>query len=261
MSIVDSFAVASNPSSQDSAGAPCAKAASSEAESGGMGNPKTEESNPNAPRVSDVTELSPAYQAQRRSLDYLAEQLRELGTGSSPEQMFRLGELVHRALKADTTAASDERKQKASLRRIAAHPGVPFKVTTLWRAASVYEMSLRLPHLLHVKGLGISHLRAVIGLDPADQEQLLGLAIQEEWTKRRLEREAARRREGRRRRGRRPTPKVTLWTRELQRVLARSSEVEDGFDEMDAAMRGDLGGVLEDIEAQCRSLRARIEAR
>lgn len=212
-------------------------------------------------RVSDVTELSPAFQAQRRSLDYLAEQIREIGTGSSPEQMFRLGELVFHALRADASSPGDEKKQRASLRRIAAHPGVPFKVTTLWRAASVYEMSLRLPHLLHVKGLGISHLRAVIGLDPADQEYLLGRAIQEEWTKRRLEQEAARRREGKRRRGRRPTPKVTLWTRELQRVLARRDELEDEFDGMDATMAQALVSVLEEVEEQSRSLRQRLVSR
>lgn len=211
-----------------------------------------------APRVSDFAELSPNYQTRRSSLEQLEEQLKLLGTSSSTEQILRLGEIVHRVLRAEDGARS-ETSQKASLRRIAALPGVPFKVTTLWRAVSVYEMSLRMPHLLAVKGLGISHLRAVIGLDPSDQELLLTQAAKKDWTKRQLENEVARLRAGRRRRGRRPLPKLTLWARELTRLLERSADVGDHLDEVTEATRVELVHLLGEIETKGRALREKLE--
>lgn len=209
-------------------------------------------------RPSHFAELSPSFQAQRGSLDYFAEQVRELGSANSPEQMLRLGELVYRVMKSTGSGAS-EREQRASLRRIAAHPDVPFKVTTIWRAVSVYEMSLRLPHLLGVKGLGISHLRAVIGLDPADQEVLLGRASSEGWTKRQLEREAAKHRDGNRR-GRRPLPRITVWTRELQRALEHGAELDDSAsaEEVSDAARSEAISTLTELEARIQSIRLRL---
>lgn len=206
-------------------------------------------------RPSHFAELAPSHVNRRGSLDYFAEQVQALGTGNSPEQMLRLGELVHRLLKSSDGSEGD---QRASLRRIAAHPGVPFKVTTIWRAVSVYEMSLRLPHLLGVSGLGISHLRAVIGLDPADQEHLLTQASRERWTKRRLEREAAKYREGRQRRGRRPTPKLTLWTREVQRLLQREAELDLTADGLNAEQLAELSTVLDGLETAVQRLRQRV---
>ena len=207
-------------------------------------------------RPSHFAELSPSYQARRGSLDHFAEQVRELGTANSPEQMLRLGELVYGVMKS-TESGKSAREQRASLRRIASHPDVPFKVTTIWRAVSVYEMSLRLPHLLGVKGLGISHLRAVIGLDPVDQELLLGRASTERWTKRQLEREAAKRRDGRRR-GRRPLPQITAWTRELQRALEHASELDGAEEEVSDSARAELLVTLRDLEGQIQSLYQRL---
>ncbi len=207
--------------------------------------------------ASDFAELSPSYRAVRDDLGGLVEQLSLLGTGNTLGQMLRLGEIVHRALRVSGDD-SQENAQKASLRRIAAHPDVPFKVTTIWRAVSVYEISLRLPHLLQVEGLGISHFRAVIGLRPSDQEELLSRASREGWTKRQLEREAAGRREGQRRRGRRPTPRAVLWSRELQRLMERSTEVEGSTSDIDGTARAELTSRLEEAEARCRALRERL---
>jgi hypothetical protein len=211
----------------------------------------------------DVAEESrehpPTCDATSRCLDSLAERLQSLDSGNSPEKMLQLGELVYRTLK-DSSSSEGEGDHRASLRRIAAHPGIPFKITTIWRAVSVYEMSLRMPHLLDAKGLGISHLRAVIGLEPTDQELLLSRASHESWTKRQLEREAARFREGRRRRGRRPTPRITLWARELRRVLERSSELEELVPQADPSTKAELAVVLAELEEKSRQLRSRLAA-
>ncbi len=202
-------------------------------------------------RPSHIAELSPSYQTLRGSLDHFAEQVRELGPANSPEQILRLGELVYGVMRA-TASSSSEQDKRSSLRRIADYPGVPFKVTTIWRAVSVYEMSLRLPHLLDVEGLGISHLRAVIGLDPADQELLLIRASRERWTKRQIEREASKRRDGRR--GRRPLPQITIWTRELTRVLERSSELDETLEDVSAEARAEAIDALRELEARIQEL-------
>ncbi|HSC89492.1 MAG TPA: hypothetical protein VLC09_19555 [Polyangiaceae bacterium] len=189
-------------------------------------------------RHTDVTEILSAPLRGRERIDYLAGQIRLLGAGNTPKDVLRLGELVYRELYGGGRSLQ-QKDRHASLRRIAAHPDVPFKVTTIWRAVSVYEMSLRLPHLLHAPGLGVSHLRAVIGLDPAHQELLLTLATRERWTKRRLEQEAARHRSTDRRKGRRPLPQLIAWTRELERMLERSQELNP------ADLRGQQATLLE----------------
>ena len=211
-----------------------------------------------SPRISDVTEIVQRPPSTVRRIDYLASQIRELGTGNSPQQVLRLGELVYRELHSASPSTA-ERDHRASLRRIAAHPDVPFKVTTIWRAVSVYEMSLRLPHLMQGSVLGISHLRAVIGLDPADQELLLTLAARERWTKRHLEQEAARRRSGDRRRGRRPLPKLTLWTRDLGRLLDRADELGDDRLAVSEAAHAEVTSTLERFERRAAQLRARLQ--
>lgn len=209
----------------------------------------------NGPRVSEFSELSPDRRASRGSLDALAAELKSLGRSQSPEEMLKMGELVSRRLK---LGGADH---KASLRRIAAHRDVPFKVTTIWRAVSVYEMSLRMPHLLDSKVLGISHLRAVIGLDPVDQEMLLTLAAKDRWTKRRLEQEAAKLREGLKRRGRRPVPKTLVWAREAERLIARGEELHDGGSFSREVEHDEALAQLTALEGRIRALRAAMEAR
>lgn len=207
-----------------------------------------------SPRISDVSEILSSPRSGKERIDYIARRIRELGAGNSPQHVLRLGELVYRELRAGDQSLAG-RDQRASLRRIAAHPDVPFKVTTIWRAVSVYEMSLRLPHLLEAPELGVSHLRAVIGLAPADQELLLTLAARERWTKRRLEQEAARRRSSDSRKGRRPLPKLTLWTRELERLVERSLD----WSESDLALSASGVSEFQDILTRFRQRASEIE--
>lgn len=221
-----------------------------------------------SPRISDVSEILSAPLRGRERIDYLASQIRQLGAGNSPKDVLRLGEIVYRELYGGGRALQ-QKDRHASLRRIAAHPDVPFKVTTIWRAVSVYEMSLRLPHLLQAPGLGVSHIRAVIGLEPAHQELLLTLATRERWTKRRLEQEAARHRSADRRKGRRPLPQLIAWTRELDRLLERSQELnpaelsgqETALNEAEQTLvrfSARAGQLIKQIEAE-RSARANVE--
>lgn len=149
------------------------------------------------------------------SIEDLAAQIQELDGLNGTEQMLRLGEAIHRTI----TSVGGEIGSVASLRKIANHPMVPFKVTTLWRAVAVYQMSLRLPHVMVFGDLGVSHLRAVIGLDPRVQEELLTAAHRERWSKRKLEKAAAEQRGNGQRRGRRPAPRPIALAHEIERAL------------------------------------------
>jgi len=212
-----------------------------------------------SPRISDVSEILSAPLRGRERIDHLASQIRALGSGNSTQDVLRLGEIVYRALY-DGTRGLQQKDRHASLRRIAAHPDVPFKVTTIWRAVSVYEMSLRLPHLLQAQGLGVSHLRAVIGLDPAHQELLLTLAARERWTKRRLEHEAARHRSTDRRKGRRPLPQLVAWSRELDRLLERSNDLSAAELRDQESARAEVTKVLERFAVRAGQLADQLKS-
>ena len=174
-----------------------------------------------AERRSEMSELSPHwFDGTTRGVDALVDRIQALGDGRSMKEILSLGELVHRAYRA---MDADSEARRASFRKIADHPRCQFKVTTIWRAVAVYELSLRLPHLVDAPGLGVSHLRAVIGLSLADQDALLTSAARERWTKRRLEQEAAsRRRAEGPRRGRPPLSETKVLMRDAASLAARA---------------------------------------
>lgn len=175
-------------------------------------------------RRSEISELRPPA-SDAGLLDELAREIAELGAGTTQAHVVRLGEVVHRGLQRSRGGSALLDGSQASLRRLAAHPAVPFKVTSLWRAVSVYEMSLRLPHLVDHRNLNISHLRAVLGLPTAVQEELLRRAIEERWTKRVLEQRAAVHRRAEAPRGRRPNSKLMVIAREIERLVDRTKEL------------------------------------
>lgn len=219
--------------------------------------PEAQVSNDAASRHSDISALlRPADAASK--LDAVAAKIKVLANGHSTADVLQLGELIFREVYGSQGRMLHKGGSQASLRRLAAHPDVPCKVTTLWRAVSVYEMSLRLPQLVDLEELGVSRLRAVIGLPTDVQEELLRTAVQQRWTKRQLEREAARHR-AEKRRGRRPLPKLVRWTRELERLIERSAELAP----QDMVMRGgpaaEVRAALARCGARCEELSRDLE--
>lgn len=198
------------------------------------------------------------------SLDELARQIAVLGTDSSVGHVLRLGELVYQGLYGSSRALQSD-AGAASLRRLAAHPQVAWKVTSLWRAVSVYELSLRLPQLFDLPGLGVSHFRAVLGLPPHVQESLLQSAAEEKWTKRRLESEALRFRTERPRRGRRPLSNLEKWTRDAAQLLEQLTELrgKEASKELsgDPAELREVRAHLTRLRAVCDELEAQLAAR
>lgn len=209
-------------------------------------------------RPSDISALL-RLQGEPGKLDRIAEQIRPLAQGSSLSQVLQLGELIFREVYESRPALLHKGARQASLRRLAAHPDVPCQVTTLWRAVSVYEMSLRLPQVFDLKDIGVSHLRAVIGLPGHVQEHLLITAAQERWPKRRLEREATLHRQGKRR-GRQPLPKLLRWARELERLVERSKSLGPEDFTLRSAAALEARNALARCCQRCEQIAAEIEA-
>lgn len=209
-------------------------------------------------RHSDISALLRPPAGSAPNLDAIAAKVKALATGNSTSEVLQLGELIFREVYGSQRMLLHKGGRQASLRRLAAHPDVPCKVTTLWRAVSVYEMSLRLPQLLSLEELGVSRLRAVIGLPVEIQEQLLRAAVRERWTKRQLEREAARHR-AEKRRGRRPLPKLVRWTRELERLLDRSAELGATDMVLRSGPAAEVRAALARCSRRCEELNAELE--
>lgn len=210
-------------------------------------------------RHSDISALLRPPASGAPKLDAIAAQIKVLATGNSTSEVLQLGELIFREVYGSQRMLLHKGGRQASLRRLAAHPDVPCKVTTLWRAVSVYEMSLRLPQLVGLEELGVSRLRAVIGLPVDVQEELLKAAVRERWTKRQLEREAARHR-AEKRRGRRPLPKLVRWTRELDRLLDRSAELVAQDMVMSRGPAAEVRATLSRCRSRCDELASELES-
>ncbi len=212
-----------------------------------------------ADRPSDISELlraeEPAPVAEVL-VERVAARLKAIGNGETLNQVLQIGETIFRELYQGRRTRPRQGQSTASLRQLAAHPDVGVKLTTLWRALSVYEMSLRFPQLFERTELGVSHFRAVAGLALEEQRALLQRAAEERWTKRRLELEVARRPRDRRR-GRRPLPKPLKWARELERLLETAPERCDALDPYAAE---ELCRVLTRVASRCAELERQLGA-
>ena len=135
--------------------------------------------------------------------------------------MLDVGALVvERLFGGDFDALRSRGRKDRSLRKLASHPKLPFSAATLWRAIAIYELVRRFPGLVEARCLGVSHLRAVLGLPPPVQERLLRAAESEKWSIDRLEQMAAEYSRDNRGRGGRPrVPGIVKAASRIERIL------------------------------------------
>lgn len=146
-------------------------------------------------------------------------QIRHVTRATSLQLALDIGQIVFDTIFGGDAALLRSRGPKnMSFRRLALHPDLPVSASTLWRSVSIYELSLRMPQLAGSQHLGVCHVRAVLGLPPADQERLLARAEKERWELSRLETQAALKRTGRG--GRPPKLEVLKALDALRRVAA-----------------------------------------
>lgn len=145
-------------------------------------------------------------------------QIRHIARVSSLQLALDVGEVVFETIFDGDAAMLRSRGPKhTSFRRLALHPELPMSASNLWRAVAIFELSRRLPDLPQATHLGVCHVRAVLGLPPHDQEQLLARAESERWDVSRLETQASVRRRGR---GGRPRKLEVLKALDKLRAVA-----------------------------------------
>ncbi|MBI5538276.1 MAG: hypothetical protein HY898_36475 [Deltaproteobacteria bacterium] len=147
-------------------------------------------------------------------------------------------------------------RKDRSLRKLAAHPKLPFSAATLWRAVSIYELVQRHPGLVADAKLGISHLRALARLPRASQEALLRQAVSGQWDADRLLAEARKSRSFDPSRGGRPaTPALVKAACKLGKLVRRpSTDPAFAIDRLRAEQREDLRGAITRFRAWCDTI-------
>jgi hypothetical protein len=141
-------------------------------------------------------------------IDAFVDSLREVCHKATLELALHVGRLVIDTFyQGDVTLWRMHGKGHPSLRMLARRHDLPISPAHLYRCVAIYEISHRVPALSTWKQLGMSHVRAVIGLSQDDQKRLLESAAEGRWTAQRLEFEShCIRGEQRSRRGRPPCP-------------------------------------------------------
>ena len=202
-------------------------------------------------------------------LDGLAEQLTELGKDASVEQAVEIGRLVVEQLYAGDLAAWRGRGPKAhSLRALARRSDLPVSSSALYRAIALYELSTRLGGVSRWSGagLGISHLRLVLGLPDTEQRRLLDEAVSQAWTVAELEREAVlarKRTPGRSSRGGRP--RLPRFVKSVNRLRKAAEAPDELFGDIEAASSmspehlAEIRDALATIRVRCAELDRALE--
>jgi chaperonin cofactor prefoldin len=206
------------------------------------------------PEVDDA--LAPVV--DDRLISSVYEEIRSLQRDATIELAVKMGELIVKRFYGGRLEAWREHGPKeSSLRKLAAKfedDESGMSAAGIYRVVAIYELDQRLD-VSSRKRLTVTHIRAVLGLPPAEQKRLLDQAEAKGWSTRQLEDKAAgvRKREGDGR-GRPPLPafvKTANW-------LGKLVEQEDSFGDLDA-----LEGMDEDaVEATARkvtSMREKLE--
>jgi hypothetical protein len=129
----------------------------------------------------------PPVLSEGPDIDGLVEALREVDGSAGTALMINVGRLVlERVYGGDTNRWHSRGRKRASFRKLATHPRLPFSRANLCRAVGIYVLCLRRPEVLELQGVGPCHLREIIGLDADVQDRLLAQTAKLGWSVRRL---------------------------------------------------------------------------
>ncbi|KIG17316.1 hypothetical protein DB30_03373 [Enhygromyxa salina] len=202
-------------------------------------------------------------------IDDLAAQLSELGKELSVEQAVEIGRLVvERLYKGDLSSWRGRGPKTHSLRSLSRRSDLPVSSSALYRSIALYELSSRLGGLQRwaEAGLGISHLRLVLGLPELDQRRLLDAAIHETWTVADLEREAvAARKRSPARASRGGRPRLPRFVKSVNRLRKTAEAPDELFGDLDAAASmseedlTEIRDMLATIRVRCSELERALD--
>lgn len=196
-------------------------------------------------------------------VEQAAAEIRHVARVSTLRMALDVGEIIFQRIFGGDLELMQQRGAKyASFQVLAARADVGISKSGLWRCASIYELSRRVPALNASQHLGVSHVRAVLGLPPEAQEVLLLRAEREALPVTAIEAEVSARRRGRG--GRPPKPEALRAIDTLMRVAsipvkvfaddATSSRLQ--AEEVEAALE-----MLNELEIRMAALRRSLRHR
>lgn len=195
-------------------------------------------------------------------LDFVVRQLRQVCRDSSLEFALRVGSIViHNFFGGEIGAWRIKGPKATSFRRLAEHPDLPMSPAALYRCVAIFELCDRLDAITRWKQLGPSHLRAVLGLEPAEQERLLAIANQERWSVKKLEAAAIEQRDLRAGRSRRPRRSALVATLSgIQRnILSRSVELEHEVSSLDPGELARIMALIAEVQVWLQGVTHALE--
>jgi hypothetical protein len=202
-------------------------------------------------------------------LDELSARLADLNRDGNVEQALALGRVVLEVLYGGDLASWRQRGAKAhSLRTLARRTELTVSSSVLYRSVALYELERNLGGLERWSGLGISHLRLVLGLPVSEQRRLLDAASTGAWTVAELEREAtAVRRRDSDHGGRGGRPRLPRFVKSVNRLCRAVAAPDELFGDLDAVTDmsdeqvADVRDMLATIRMRCDELERSIELR
>jgi len=154
------------------------------------------------------------------STERLVDDINRVWNRSAVSTLVAVGELIVGACYGGSIERWRNRELTRSLKRLVEHGRLPFARKTIYLALHFFDLSLRFPQQRFLQRLGVGHVRAVLGLPEAHQEELLSGAQQKSWTIVELSRRAAAvRKQCRRRSGRPPVPPEMQLRKEIVKRL------------------------------------------
>lgn len=196
-------------------------------------------------------------------IDIVVAQIKRLTRLATLEFSLRVGAvIIHHFYDGDTDAWRSRGPKTTSFRRLARHPELPLSPAALYRCVALFELCERLNAASRWQYLTASHLRTVLSLPTARQENVLAMANAKRWSVRILQEEVLREVAGDQKRGgRRAEPPIARGLKKVTRTLAwyaqmveqadgiRPSDAEDTRRVIDEARQ-----VLEGLSSSLREL-------
>ena len=231
-----------------------------------MSDRKREETPPETTDVeaSDAGDLLPPPVSDE-VLDEVATKIRALQREATLELALGIGKIIIEDLyRGDVEAWRDRGAKDTSFRRLVAREDLGISRASLQRSVAIYHLCETLG-VSTWRHLGVSHLRAVFGLDKKVQERLLAKADDKRWTVAHLEKEAkkARRKSGRRG-GRTPLPSFQKSIARLARIAEKKEELFGGIeqlDELEPEQAETLYQQVLTVKLACEALQEKLQPR
>jgi hypothetical protein len=207
--------------------------------------------------------LGGSLKASKRAADEIEGVVHELNgicRTSSLEFALKVGAvIIHNFYGGDTKAWRDRGPKTYSFRRLAKHPDLLISAGALFRCVAVFELCDRLRAASRWRRLGASHLRAVIGMPPDRQEELLAIANEQRWSVQLLQTKAQELRQGSSRGGRRARSPLEKNLHALnKRLLDFESALKELEERGPLARKSDLK-IVSELEVALQQLGHSVE--